>query len=1142
MKTARPACPYPETGAKYWRGPEELADSPEFRSWVEQEFPAGAEEMKDGPSRREFVKLMSASFMLAGLGMFGVGCRRPEEEILPFAKQPEGYVHGVPQYFATALPTRTGAIPLVARSNDGRPTKVEGNAQIPGSNGGTDVYSQATVLGLYDPDRARRFARKGSAGSLNKAERAEALDALAAIGKQFAGNGGQGLSFLTERTQSPSELRVRGELQKKFPRATWFAHEPVDFDIRRRSASTAFGKPVQARYHLDKASVILSLDCDFLSTEAGMEIFSRDFAKTRKASKDHPEMSRLFAVEALMTLTGGAADHRLRVPASQVIRVAAQIADFVLAGSGIPVSQAGELRNALTNLGRGLSSELAGNDWVKGCATDLLAHKGTAVVLAGYQQPLEVHLIAHALNVALGGLGKTFDLVPAPDGGEGSLAELGTSLNGGSVDTLVIIGGNPVYNAPADLNWAAAQAKAKNVVRIGYYEDETAEHCNWHFALAHYLESWGDARTADGVYLPVQPLIQPLFGGITVLEFLARIGGFASANAYDLVRDSFSSVAGSPLVENAWKKFLHDGFLAGSGHKSVEASLNWAGVATVVAAAKAAAAPTGSEMEVVFARDARVDDGRYSNNGWLQELPDPVTKVAWENVIAMSKASAKALGVFPKYWDEGGWLAKFDNLEAKGLTYASLVKLTVAGKQIEGALWIQPGLAENTIVLQLGYGRTKAGRIGDLAGYNAYTLRTSGSPWMASGATVEVVQDRYEIACTQTHWSMEGRPIVREANLDQFKKFPSFATAMNGHEMPGGNHSLYPNPLDELRKNPNVLHQWGMAIDLGACTGCSACVIACQSENNIPIVGKMQVSRSREMHWIRIDRYFAGSFESPQMTNQPMMCQHCEAAPCESVCPVNATVHDEEGLNVMAYNRCVGTRYCSNNCPYKVRRYNFFDYNKRSLKDIAGEKVPLLGTVYSTPLLSSTDGEWDLLRWWKDPDNNTKRSTDEWEILKLVKNPQVSVRMRGVMEKCTFCTQRIEASKISQKVKARESGDVAVPDGALKTACQQACPAEAIVFGNLNDEHSQVSHWKADTRNYSVLDYLHTKPRLTYLARVRNPNSAMPGYTEHPLSTTDYAEVNNVHGNPNEAHHGGHDESHGHAEHGVPAPAEKGSH
>lgn len=1134
MKTAPPACPYPETGARYWRGPEELSDSPEFRAWVEQEFPAGAEEMKDGATRRDFVKLMSASFLLAGLGIFGVGCRRPEEEILPFAKHPEGYIHGVPQQFATAMPTRTGAIPLVARSDDGRPTKVEGNAHIPGGNGGTDVFAQASVLSLYDPDRARRFARRGTDAALAKAGRNEALDALAAVGQKFSGNGGEGLSFLTQRTHSPTELRVRAELQTKFPRAKWFAHEPVDFDLRRRSASTAFGRPVQALYHLDKAAVILSLDCDFLSTEAGMETFSRDFARTRKASKARPEMSRLFVVEALMTLTGGAADHRLRVPASQVLRVAAQIADLVLADSGIPGSQTGDLRNALTNLGRGLSSELANADWIRGCANDLLAHKGKAVVLAGYQQPLEVQLIAHALNFALGGQGTTYELVPAPDLGEGSLGELAAGLNAGSVDTLVIIGANPAYDAPVDVNWSAAQAKAGNVVRIGYFEDETAATCHWHFPLAHYLESWGDAHTAEGVLVPVQPLIQPLFGGITVIEFLARIGGLASVNPYELVRETFARATGGSLVENAWKKFLHDGFLAGTGHKAVEASVNWRNTATAVATAQAAAAPSADTLEVVFARDARVDDGRYANNGWLQELPDPVTKVAWENVIAMSKETAKALGVFPSYWNDAGWLMEYENLSAKGLTYASLIKLTLAGREVIGPLWIQPGLAENTVVLQLGYGRTKAGRIGDLAGYNAYALRSAAAPWITSGGSVSVERDRYEIACTQTHWKMEGRPIVREANLEQFKQYPEFATAMNGHEMPGGNRTLYPNPLDELRKNPNVLHQWGMAIDLGACTGCSACVIACQSENNIPIVGKRQMSRSREMHWLRIDRYFAGPFTEPQMTNQPMMCQHCEAAPCESVCPVNATVHDEEGLNVMAYNRCVGTRYCSNNCPYKVRRYNFFDYHKRSMKQIAGTETKLLGTVYSSPLTSRTDGEWDLLRWWKDPDNNTGRPTDEWELLKLVKNPDVSVRMRGVMEKCTFCTQRIEQAKISRKVKARASGDVAVPDGELKTACQQACPAEAIAFGNLNDDQSTVSRWKADTRNYSVLDYLLTKPRLTYLARVRNPNPAMPDHTEHPISTTDFAKTNHVHGNPNKAHHGGHHGDHGHAaDHGA---------
>lgn len=1140
MKNDRPTRPHPETGAKYWRGPEELADTPEFRAWVEQEFPAGAEEMQDGSSRRDFVKLMSASFMLAGLGVFGVGCRRPEEEILPFAKQPEGYVHGVPQNFATAMPTRSGAIPLVARSSDGRPTKVEGNAQVPGSNGGTDVYTQASILNLYDPDRARRITKGG-----NKASRLEGFDALAGIAGKFSANGGEGLSFLGERGNSPSRKRVEDKLREKYPNAKWYIHEPVDFDIRRRSATFAYGKPVAPRYRLDKASVILSLECDFLSTEEGMEQFNRDFARSRKVSADHAEMSRLYSVEGAMTLTGGSADHRLRVASSQVIKAASEIATLVLSASGVSGNQIGDLNSAVVNIGKSLPSDNNASEWIKGCAEDLLANKGRAVVLVGYQQPYEVHLLAHALNFALGAVGSTVELIPTDEPPEGSISELSAELNAGSVDTLVISGSNPVYTAPADLDWATTQSKADSVVRIGFYEDETADKSSWNFPLTHYLESWGDALTSDGVYVAVQPLIKPLFGGITELEFLSRIGGFTKSNPYDVVRETFQSVIGGLFVENEWRQFLHDGFLANTSFEATDGYAQWGLIADEVEKAAVSEAPSADRLEVAFARDARVDDGRYTNNGWLQELPDPVTKVAWENVIAMSKQTAKDLGVFPKYWDENGWVKEYENLLAKGETYASLIKLELDGKEVVGPLWIQPGLADNMVVLNLGYGRSKAGRVGDGSGYNAYALRTTGSLWNnTSGASVSVEKALYPIACTQSHWTMEGRAIVREANLSQYNEFPKFATAMNGHEMPGGNKTLYPNPIDELAKDPTVVHQWGMAIDLNACTGCSACVIACQSENNIPIVGKTQVSKSREMHWIRIDRYFSGDFADPQMTNQPMLCQHCEAAPCESVCPVNATVHDEEGLNVMVYNRCVGTRYCSNNCPYKVRRYNFFDYNKRSLKD-------LVGPVYSTPLLSSTDGEWDLKRWWNDPDNNTKRPNDEWELLKLVKNPDVSVRMRGIMEKCSFCLQRIEQAKIGQKVKARESGDVAIPDGQLKTACQQACPAEAIAFGNIVDDRSAVSVQKADSRNYSVLDYLHTKPRLTYLAKVRNPKSSMPDFHEYPLSVSDpdrendYMDVNDVHGNPYEAHHGAaHGSDHGAAEDhsGESAHVEEGTH
>jgi molybdopterin-containing oxidoreductase family iron-sulfur binding subunit len=1081
MKTIPPSCPEPETGLKYWRSLDQLADTPEFHQWVEREFPAGASEFSDPVSRRHFVKIMSASFLLAGMGL--AGCRRPAEKILPFGKAPEGYIHGVPQFFATAMPDRGGAIPLVARSNDGRPTKVEGNSLHPDSNGGTDRFAQASILNLYDVDRAMRFTKRGDTAS-----RDVALDFLGQLSKEASANGGQGLGFLLDRSSSPSRHRLQQRMSKKLPKARWFTYEAVDFDVHRQAVSVAFGKPATPYFRLDQAKVILSLDSDFIGSEGDAYRLIRGFSQRRKIQKPDDSLNRLYVVEGLMTLTGANADHRLRVAPGAIVQVAAQIAGEVFAQNG--AAGAGEIGFALTRLGQAGSVK---PEWVGQCARDLLAHKGESIVLAGYGQPLAVHLLAWAINAALGNVGKTVQLLDIDEPASENISELAKALDAGQLETLVVIGGNPVYDAPADLNWSRTQRKAKTVVRLGYCEDETFALSDWHLPLAHYLESWGDARTSDGTLVPIQPLIEPLFGGMTELEVLARIGGEAKANPYDLVRDTFKELSSGGVFEENWKKFLHDGFLANSTAKPVEARFDWSAAAKIIGAALPPSAPAKDKLEVVFHRDYKVDDGRYNNNGWLQELPDPITKMVWENVILMSWKTAHDLG-----------LAIVDK-ENNNLQ-VPLVKITVDGREVEGPAWIQPGMADHVIGLALGYGRTYSescrGRIGKGAGYNAYRVRSSAAPYLATGAKLTSVGKLHKLATTQNHWAMEGRPIIREANLEQYRQHPDFAKGMNMHEPPGAigpdgkstpTGPLYPNPLDIPGKDgktprDRAVHAWGMSIDLNACVGCSACMMACQSENNIPIVGKDQVSRNRELHWIRIDRYYTGSIEDPQVVNQPMLCQHCESAPCESVCPVNATIHDEEGLNVMAYNRCVGTRYCSNNCPYKVRRFNYFDYNRRPLE-------LLNGPVYTSPLTHRVDGEWEMARWWRNPDKGI-RPDDEWELLKLVKNPDVTVRMRGVMEKCTFCLQRIEGAKITQKVKAGPSGDVEVPDGTIKTACQQACPAEAIVFGNLKDPESRVSQLKKQERDYTVLEFLLTKPRLTYLARVRNPNPEMPDYKE----------------------------------------------
>lgn len=1095
MKTIPVKDTTPATGRQYWRGLDQLAETPEFKQWLHREFPAGASELEDPVSRRHFVKIMSASFMLAGLGLGATGCRRPEDKLMPFGKAAENFVYGTAQNFATAMPTRGGAIPLVVKSYEGRPVKVEGNPLFPGGNGSTDRFAQASILNLYDPDRATRFVKGG-----NTVTPEAALDALGGWAAKFAANQGEGLALLGERTHSPSRRRLHEEISKKLPRAKWFLYDAIDADVHQRAATKAFGQPVRPVFRYDVASTILALDCDFIGGEEDAHNNIRRFSKGRRIEKPEDSMSRLYAVESLFTLTGVSADHRLRVPASTVAQVAAAIA----AELGVKV---------------GNSAKPAGVDakWISECAKDLKANAAKSLVVAGNRQPLAVHLLAHAINSALGSVGTTVELIEAPVPISGNLPELAEALNGGKVETLVIPGGNPVYNAPADLNWAATQRKAKTVVRLGYYEDETGAASDWHFPLAHYLESWGDARTSDGTLVPVQPLIAPLFGGLSDLEFLARLAGLTETSPNKIVRETFASITGNSS-EAAWNMFLHDGFAPGTAAKKVSASFN----SSVLSAVPASAASGKDNLEVVLFRDAKLDDGRYANNGWLQELPEPVTKMVWDNAVLVSRKTARDLGVVNNDW----------------------VEVKVGDRTIKGAIWTQPGMADNSLGLALGYGRTKVGRVGVGTGFDAYPLLTTRTGYIATGATVRKTSATYPLVCTQSHWSMEGRAIVREANLEQFKSHPDFAERMNAEAAPDES-PMYPNPLDDP-KNRSPHHQWGMSVDLNSCVGCGTCVMACQSENNIPIVGKDLVGRGREMHWIRIDRYFSTDpkkrtfgqtfqkdeeqqfdtwIDDVQAVNQPMLCQHCEAAPCESVCPVNATIHDQEGLNVMAYNRCVGTRYCSNNCPYKVRRFNYLDYNKRPLKD-------LKGPFYPTTLLHSTGGEWDLARWWKDQ-NATMRPDDELDLIRMIKNPDVTVRMRGVMEKCTFCLQRIEGAKIAQKVKAGESGDVVVPDGIIKTACQQACPAEAIVFGNVADPNSRVSKLKAQARDYSVLDFLKTKPRTTYLARVRNPNPAMPDYEPAPFT---FQEFETKPGNPFEPGGPGHAEA-------PQAPAiEKGAH
>jgi molybdopterin-containing oxidoreductase family iron-sulfur binding subunit len=754
-------------------------------------------------------------------------------------------------------------------------------------------------------------------------------------------------------------------------------------------------------------------------------------------------MNRLYTVENRFTCTGGIADHRLRLPASQMGAFVRALAEQIQKGA----NDAG-VATLLQAVPASSVNFPAG--WIEEAAADLVAHKGQAVVLVGPRQPAGVQALGAAINAMLGAPGKTLVGRGSATKSGKSINDLATQMRGKQIQTLFILGGNPAYNASADLNWSALQISVPTVIRLGLYEDETSKLATWHVPAAHYLEAWGDGRASDGSYTSVQPMILPLYGGWSELDLLAAIARGKKPEGPELVQETYKELFKPNDFVAGWAKFLHDGFVAGEAVEDESLSFN---AATAADAIKKLSmdVPTEKSLEVVFIACPKVDDGRFNNNGWLQEIPDPMTKLTWDNAALLSPATARQLGV-----EDGGML-----------------EITVNNATITIPALRFPGHADNSISIALGYGRTEIGRVGKGTGFNAYPLRTTATPYFALGATAKATGKTYKLAVTQEHGTLEGRgpDLTRQANIEDFKKHPEAIrkSGMDAH-IPE-NKSLYGNP--ELKD----LHQWGMTVDMSVCTGCSACMVACQAENNIPIVGKEQVINGREMHWIRTDRYFASLSEAdpePEVISQPMMCQHCENAPCETVCPVNATVHSEDGLNVMAYNRCIGTRYCANNCPFKVRRFNFFDYNERNV----------LGRVEGKPF--SGVYEWNLTQ--------AKGMED---ALKMSKNPNVTVRMRGVMEKCTFCVQRIQEAKIAAKVSGRDSTDIRdikIPADSFTSACAQACPSDAIVFGDISNKESQVSKQREKERGYRLLEYLNILPRVTYLARIKNPNPKMPGF------------------------------------------------
>lgn len=1083
------------SGPRYWRSLDDLAQSPEFIDQVHREFGPEASELNE-VDRRHFFKIMAASFALGGVGFSG--CRRPEAHILPHSKAPEHLIPGEALYYASAFSLRGESMPILVETHTGRPTKIEGNDAYAGYNGSTTLKAQASVLELYDPDRATRHQK----GDVTMSD-AQVEDFIVGLKASYSANGGEGAAVLTEKSSSPTRLRLKNAFKAAYPKAIWAEYEPIAVDNASIAAASVVGPNLAPKYDLSHAKRILSVAGDFLGNDQGNLKFSKQFADGRRVRSTKDEMNRLYVVESNFTSTGAMADHRKRLASGQTMSFLAALALELELGV-----EGNELKPILTPLAELLDAST--REWVSKCAADLSSHKGESVVFLGDQLSVEAQALGLLINEKLGSLSKTLNFVEVDADESASIEELAKAIEAGNVNSLLISGGNPVYNAPSGLAFGDLLAKVETVVRLGYYFDETSTKSTYHIAQAHFLEAWGDGRTYVGDVVAQQPMILPLFNGLSEIEILARLLGAKNNDGHSLVVETFGGAS------RDFDKFLHDGFKADSAYKTSRSLVSGIKVAGYIVGYEAPVAATSASLEVLFANDTSVDDGRFNNNGWLQECPDPMTKLTWDNAIIVSPVLAKELGIVAS--DSMIQVArKNPNRVRDGRQYAPVATITVDGKQVTGAVHIQPGLDNYSVVLPLGYGRTVVGNVGKKSGFSAYEIRISDASF-ASGASIELTGEEFQLASTQEHWSMEGRAIVREANQDYYKKSPSWVSAMGmeSHspavygkdtEMPTQQKITETPRGGSMYEHPDLegVHQWGMNIDLNVCTGCNACVVACQSENNIPIVGRDQVRRGREMHWIRLDRYFSSGLanneipEDPQVNIQPIGCMHCETAPCETVCPVNATVHDEEGLNTMAYNRCIGTRYCANNCPYKVRRFNFFDYQQRNLDKL-----------YLGPLAPKGMPE----------------------LVQMAQNPDVSVRMRGVMEKCTYCVQRINQAKIEQKAKAQDSNDVKVKDGTIQTACSQVCPTDAIVFGDLSDAESEVAKLRENELNYGVLGYLNVRPRTTYLAKLRNPNPEMPDYTSQPLSKAEYNTQS--YGDPagHSAHgsHGDHD-SHGEDHH-----------
>ncbi|MFO0861395.1 MAG: TAT-variant-translocated molybdopterin oxidoreductase [Phycisphaerales bacterium] len=1191
-------------GRPAWRSIEEVEDTSEFREFLEREFPAGVTDFLSG-TRRTFMKIMGASFALAGAATLP-GCRRPDHKILAYSQHPpEDIIPGKPLFYATSMPIPGGGCEgLLVETHEGRPTKIEGNPLHPVNRGRSSVNSQASILSMYDPDRLKEpvfFNRKRNNGAGEKI--VATWDDFVKWGKdyfpRFDKTQGAGLAIVVDRISSPTRDALRDQILKKWPKATWIAYDATENLGPARGTEIAFGAPMHEAIDFSKAKVVVSFGRDFLDGETRSLVHARDFASTRRVEELTDPMSRLYVVESGFSLTGGQADHRLRATPTKVLASLVEFARFALPKLGGGAEAVVAALGAIS-VPAGILTD-SDRKFIEEAAIDAMErdNKGRTIVLAGAFLPPSAHALCHALNAALGStlVGFTPMSPELATDSRAALSALTQGMKAGKYESVLCLGTNPAYNAPDWKAFSEAFAKLEGSVSLSVGLTETSELATWNLNGCHYLESWGDTVSSDGVIAPVQPMISPLYAAVdsdgnragqapmSDLEMLAFVAGDLRTDGtprdgYELVRRTWRGLLGTKTdgdLEKAWKRALHDGVVAGTGVKPSTPKVNLGAVATALKDVKLTPA-SGGALEAIV-RTNWMNDGRNTNISWLQELPQHGTAVVWDNPAVMSPKTADALGVLPA----SATLQDPEPMYTKQkYPLGHVAEFTFDGRMVKCAVWILPGMADDTVLFLNGYGRRKAGLVADGVGFDIGPLRGNAGAWLPS-VTCKPTGEMHQIASTQMHWSLEGRTaIVRQVDLPTYQKFGGEAIPDNdtiyadnssgklnfaerlgelSHTPP--NNSIYINPFtrsaaDVDPNDPDYLkmggwpdkqfrkvqppdfaqrHQWGMTIDLSSCTGCGACTIACQAENNIPVVGKKEVMKGREMHWIRVDRYFAGSYfdhENPGkldynapefMFHQPVACVHCENAPCETVCPVNATVHGNEGHNFMTYNRCIGTRYCANNCPYKVRRFNFFEYGLTKFnggyigQEFVDSIAPNTGGITGS-------GEHNKIN----PNLIPPRLRDKLDqITRMQKNPDVTTRMRGIMEKCSYCIQRTNSAKIEVRLQDLQF----IPDGFVQSACQQACPSDAIVFGDIldNDEYtnpdgskrkgSRVSHTRRSRRSYLLLGYLNTRPRTSHMIRVNNPNPKLVDETrkkawDHPF-----------HGGHDAGHEGGHNDSHG---------------